>query len=163
MANNIFALITEYKQNAPVDVEGLIEELGIKLKKCPLAADISGMIECSDKKEYSITVNDTDSPFRQRFTMAHELGHYILHRSILGEGITDNRMYRSDADSIYNNKQINPSHETEANKFAASLLMPKPLIEELKKEGLTNAAALAKRLKVSEHAMSIALRTPYKG
>ncbi len=147
MAENIFALINEYRQKAPVNVENLIKELGINLNRSFLAADISGMVECNDKKEYSITVNAADSPFRQRFTMAHELGHYILHRDILGDGITDNRMYRSDAGSIYNNQLVNSSHETEANKFAASLLMPKPLIEELKKSGITDVAALAKKTK----------------
>ena len=61
------------------------------------------------------TVNANHHPTRQRFTLAHELAHYILHRNKHSEFV-DNTYFRS-IDSE------NPM-EYEANAFAGVLLMP---------------------------------------
>src|SRR5271167_4116851 len=92
---NPFALINKYKENAPVDVKLLIKELGLKFSEVNYGHEISGAIEKSGDDTYVITVNSRDSDTRKRFTMAHELGHYILHRDKIGDGIKEDRMYRA--------------------------------------------------------------------
>ncbi len=77
-----------------------------------------------------IGVNTATSPRRQRFTIAHELGHLLLHEGTL---ITDYSIYlnnRDDRSSLGTDKQ-----EIEANQFASNILMPRNLvISELKRE-----------------------------
>lgn len=151
---NPFALINEYKENAPVEVKSLIKALGLKFYEANYSNEISGAIEKSDDGTYVITVNRNDSETRKRFTMAHELGHYILHRDKIGDGIKEDRMYRA----ITSNYQIGNKQETQANQFAASLLMPKELIESLRIKGYETPEELAKQLSVSVQAMRIRLK-----
>ncbi len=100
-------------KNKPLDIEGLISALGLRISQVPLAENISGFL----KKEldfWTIGVNSLHHPNRQRFTLAHELGHYFLHRH-RGD-FEDGPLFRRD-------NQFNPI-EREANQFAALLLMP---------------------------------------
>lgn len=120
------------------------------------------MIERRANDHFLITVNAIDPPTRQRFTTAHELGHYMLHRDRIGDGIADDRAYRSTSSGRYHNTRIGPREETQANTFAANLLMPYELIEKLKADGITTPHALADRLQVSEQAMCIRLNVPYE-
>lgn len=57
---------------------------------------------------------------RRRFTAAHELGHFVLHRSNMGRFIADATIAEADGDL--------PAMEAEANRFAAELLMPVEVI-----------------------------------
>ncbi len=82
--------------------------------------NISGAISY-DKK--IILVNDNDSDYRKRFTIAHELGHLALH-----EEDGDMVDYRNNADAV------RPKKEIEANAFAAELLMPKDIFMAIYKE-----------------------------
>lgn len=155
--------INEFRKSAPVRVEPLAHALGVPVKYAFLPTEVSGMLErVNDDDVYQITVNAGDPLTRKRFTIAHELGHFMLHRYLLGDGIDEDRAYRSIAGGKYKNTKIGPREETEANKFAANLLMPYELVEKLKKEdGLTTAKELAQRLEVSVHAMSIRMGVPY--
>ena len=155
LAHNV---ITEHQQEAPVNIEGIIRNLGIKLdKKADLDVHISGQIQKLPDNGYQISTNKENHYFRQRFTMAHELGHYLFHRKMIGDGVDDDMMFRSTIEGNFFNQSITQSEETEANQFAASVLMPARLISNLQKEGFNTAAELAKKLQVSETAMSIRL------
>lgn len=154
-------VLTAARRSAPVDVHGLPERLGIRLKKAFLASGISGMLERFGNT-FIVTVCATDPYTRQRFTLAHELGHYMLHRHLVGDGVDDDRAYRSTQAGKYHNTLIGPSEETEANKFAANLLMPRELVNaEWGKPGST-VQSMAALFQVSEHAMSIRLGVPYE-
>jgi len=165
--NNPFEVINNYRRSAPVDVAGLIRALGIKLKVARVAENVSGMIELDEDGKYLITINEDDSTTRQRFSMAHELGHYIYHRNKIGKGIADDRMYRSTDIGRYYNNSIGKAEETQANQFAANLLMPMDLIDSLKEKISPDtpdreiAKELAHRLEVSEQAMCIRLNIQY--
>lgn len=119
-------LIREYRASPPVQVAALIENMGLGLERAALPKDISGHIKREPDGSYVIRVNEGEHDYRQRFTMAHELGHYVLHRSILERtgGINDNTMYRADKSAPAYNADINEIHERQANSFAANLLMP---------------------------------------
>lgn len=159
-----FELINRFRSRAPVDVEALAEALGVDVAYAYLESDTSGMLErLSNGRGYRITVNALDPATRQRFTIAHELGHYMLHRQIVGDGVDDDRAYRSTNVGRYHNTAIGPKQETEANRFAANVLMPRDLIEKVaERKGTHSPADLAREFGVSEHAMSIRLGVPYQ-
>jgi Zn-dependent peptidase ImmA (M78 family) len=73
-----------------------------------------------------IAVNSSHPPVRQRFTMAHELGHALLHR---GEGIHMDQAFklrlRASANAPVDRDEV------DANRFAAALLMPEHDIRQL--------------------------------
>lgn len=146
--------IFKYMENAPVDVRALAFDLGIKVVDKDLEDATSGSIEKKDG-QYVITVNMNHSENRKRFTIAHELGHFLMHDDIIDDGIFDNKLYRSTEGR--HNQFISQIHETQANKFAASVLMPKTLIQKLIADGINDASQLASILGVSEHAMRIRL------
>lgn len=141
----------------PVNIEGIIRDLGIDLdKKAELDAEISGQIELLSNGVHRISVNRGEHYYRQRFTMAHELGHYLYHSHLMRDGIDDNRAYRSEPHGRFHNTNITRSEETEANQFAAAILMPADI---LRREWQNNrdVEALAKKFQVSKRAMEIRL------
>ena len=151
-----YNLINEFCKQAPVNVRALSEAMGVPVREALLSKGISGMLERISKDSYQITINETDPPTRKRFTIAHELGHYMLHRFLVGDGVDDSTAYRSTDIGKYHNTNIGKEEETEANKFAANLLMPKQLILEDKAIYKNHTAEeRAKRFGVSEQAMSI--------
>jgi Zn-dependent peptidase ImmA (M78 family) len=156
-----YEIINHFRRTAPVDVDGLVRGLGLRKELAFLLPSISGTIEKRDSS-FLITVNAGDPITRQRFTTAHELGHYMLHRDRIGDGIADDRAYRSTFSGKYHNTRIGPREETQANAFAANVLMPYELIQELKSQGTSTPELLAKKLLVSEQAMCIRLGVPYK-
>lgn len=96
---------------------------------------------------------------RRRFTAAHELGHFLLHRDRMGR-------YRADT-KIFEEADGSDPLESEANRFAAELLMPKEICEAREKELRTKygicprgvlAYRLASELLVSREAMRYRLK-----
>jgi Zn-dependent peptidase ImmA (M78 family) len=97
----------------PFDVIGLATSIGLVVDILPLSNDIPGFLK-REGNGWKIGVNSLHHPNRRRFTVAHELGHYFLHRS---EGdFEDTILFRRDY-------QVN-RREREANEFASKLLMP---------------------------------------
>ena len=165
------ARATEVLRNAdvrryPVRVDRLAKAHGIRVRYEPLDDELSGMIFFKDNKAV-IGINAHHSPNRQRYTIAHELGHYFLHADVLRQGThvdTLISMLNRDQESALGTMSI----EIEANQFAAELLMPRHMIDGyLTKEDLGSAAksdeavieSMAKAFKVSTAAMAIRLTT----
>jgi Zn-dependent peptidase ImmA (M78 family) len=102
----------------PVPVIEIAGQLGINVLSDPdYQNEGSGHIEIDDAGKASIIVNEKQSPVRKRFTIAHEIAHYIFdmdylkqHRSIDRDGNAADGTYRE--------------REKRANCFAALLLMP---------------------------------------
>lgn len=102
-------------ETSPLDISEVINKIGIKVFSDDLGLDISGFIE-KRNSQWVIGINKYQIYQRQRFTLAHELGHYVLHQSQIESGrITDQNLFRDDTN--------NPI-EKEANNFAGDLLMP---------------------------------------
>lgn len=159
----IFQTIREAQSQAsagPVDLDALASRLGIKIKRLWMDDDMSGALIRNPDGSFTIHVNDLHPPTRQRFTVAHEMGHFVHHRHLLGDGVNDSHAYRTDSGHKYYNPRIGPKQETEANKFAASLLMPADVVNELRSIGWS-IDAMAEHLGVSRHAMSIRVGVPY--
>ena len=97
-------LLSEVQRKAPVDVVGLASGLGLAVWEMPLSSDISGKIlfdpEHGGNSGYSVIINKTDPFVRKRFTLAHEIAHFVLHRERIGNGLQDDAMYRSGLSTI---------------------------------------------------------------
>lgn len=145
-------VIAKHWDSTPVPIDEIIREIGLPLGYEALADNISGYIE-RQNGSYRIVVNSNHAPTRRRFTAAHELGHYVFHRDLLGEGVGDNRAYRTEG-TERPNANIRPIHERQANSFAANVLMPR---HRLMNVGHETTAALAERFGVSQEAMRIRL------
>lgn len=155
------SLVNRFRQTAPVDVEALAFALGVPVQYAYIDPDTSGILERTGDGRFRIIVNADHPHTRQRFTIAHELGHYMLHRRLIGNGISDSRIYRSATSGAYRNPNIGPKEETEANKFAVNLLMPEHLVKEVQQRGYNSFAAQARALGVSEQAYCIRIGEPY--
>ena len=136
----------------------LANKLGLGCEPRPLGPNISGMLEKVSDGQYRLYYNENDPETRQRFTVAHEIGHFILHKALLGDGVDDDMAYRSTMEGKHKNLAIGPREETKANQFAANLLMPEKLIHSIQRRdrGIT-PEELAKRLRVSRKAIEIRL------
>lgn len=154
-------IIKDHWHQIPVPVEKIAAEAGLGPVYEMLTDSISGAIRRKLDGAYEIVVNFFHPIQRQRFTIAHELGHYIYHRDLLGRGTGDTLAFRAEG-SNYPNQYIGPREEREANTVAANILMPNHLIDRLRAEGVTQPEDMAKRLCVSTAAMRIKLGLPPK-
>src|ERR1700730_14453439 len=123
------AVVAKYQKAPPVMLAPIASELGIKVKRIPLGKLIAGQIMRDPvnggPSGFSILINSDDGLRRQKFTLAHEIAHFILHRDLIESGIVDDTMYRSDLGSVY---------ETQANQLAADILMPIRLIKKYREQ-----------------------------
>ena len=150
-------VIAKYQETAPVDVIAIAKELGLNVWRMhSLPPSISGKIFRDSlnggASGFSIAVNASEGPLRQRFTIAHEIAHFILHRAQLEAGdLIDDTMYRSG---------LSTAEEVAANRLAAQILMPMELIQTLISQGVNEVPSLAARFQVSQAAMKIRLGIP---
>ncbi len=134
-------------KSLPIPVEEIASKYQIKISRAP-NNDFSGMLIRKDGRAL-IGVSNSESPARQRFTVAHELGHFFLHPN--KDAFID---YRDNKKEI-----MRTPREKQANMFAAALLMPRfSLLKDfrsLAKEGFSEdeLQSLAQKYEVSEEAM----------
>jgi Zn-dependent peptidase ImmA (M78 family) len=150
---------------APVDVEKLAHALHVDIRKERTEVDISGFLfRGADKSAAIIGVNSRHHTNRQRFTIPHELGHFMLH-TVDQVHVDRGFEVRLRNDESSRGTDID---EKEANLFAAELLMPKAFVErdlagieavDLMEE--KTIKSLANKYKVSTHAF--AFRLAYLG
>lgn len=141
--------ITLNVKPTPFDLDDFINKIGIELRRVVMADDISGQLQKNGNGKWVISVNSLHHQKRQRFTLAHELGHYFLHRNRAIEFI-DKALYRS--------SQMD-SMEYEANNFAGALLMPKKILIEFIKMKGANAEIISDYFDVSVLAAKIRVET----
>jgi Zn-dependent peptidase ImmA (M78 family) len=103
---------------APVPLEQVANHLGIKIQRADLGDDCSGVLVRNGDRAI-IGVNKEHHSNRQRFSIAHEIAHFVLHR---GDTYIDKgyRVHFRDLESGSGTKR----EEMAANAFAAALLMP---------------------------------------
>ena len=117
--------------------------------------DLSGLIWYNRDESKFVIVIEKDKPKnRQYFTIAHELGHYFLHKEVLKEKsfVADGDVMLYRLDNGLSNLQ-----ESQANHFAASLLMPERRVREAWKYFDEDIKKCAELFSVSLTAMSIRL------
>lgn len=148
----------------PVSVQDVARALGATIERAPGEDNISGMLY-REGERIVIGVNSSHAPQRQRFSIAHEIGHLRLHaRNLYLDHNFDSEVFWRDSVA----EQGDDDDEIEANQFAAALLMPRHFLEEDVNNGRIALSALAQadeaaiakladRYKVSSQAMAYRL------
>lgn len=136
----------------PIDLAKVANELGIKVYEAELSPNIAGLIVQTDEsKPVEIFLNKEDVQVRRRFTLAHELRHYVDRKSSGDDQLIGLVDYRDEVSS----RGTDPE-EIWANQFGAALLMPAFAVRNLWREGYT-VARMAKYFGVSKESMSYRL------
>lgn len=119
-------------KSPPVNVERIARQLGVKVEFAPFDDELSGMAFIKDGVP-AIGINSLHHPNRQRFTLAHELAHIVLHPDELKKAVhVDKGSLRRDRVSATGTDLL----EITANAFAAELLMPEELLSAVLDEKL---------------------------
>lgn len=140
-------VIRRFNGTAPVDIIGLANALGLTVVESDLgtnAGEIFRDIRGGGFSGYSIRVNANDPHVRQRYTIGHEIGHFLRHRDRVQNRLIDDKMYRSGHGRTV---------EDEADALAADLLMPRRLVGQFRNAGINNVEELAAKFDVSVPAM----------
>jgi|SRR3989338_9162414 len=133
---------TDSKLEFPINLEKIATSYGLEIKNATFKnADVVGYYDRDAKKIY---VDKNDSFGRKSFTIAHELGHHILHQKRARDVFL-----RLDT---LNLELQDKEEEAEANWFAASLLMPKKVLSAYW-EKIQDVEVLAQIFGVSKTAM----------
>jgi len=161
------------QDSPPVDVDRIAELLGILVSDAPRFdiddVNIVGKITLEKDQPARVWLNPTENSYtpRRRFTLAHELGHFCMHRATNQTTFVDTKATMNRSESYWNRL------ESEANSFAAELLMPAGLIRSIGREMIDKFKAenavpmmpmvtfteqMASRFKVSNPAMEYRLK-----
>lgn len=128
----------------PIDVEKIAKYFDINIVPHILSENMSGFFFKKEQKLF-LAVNQTHNEHRQRFTIAHEIAHYLLHLR--------NEVLHYDNHLFFRSDNVLSPDEVEANSFAAELLMPEELVDKLIAMRIKSIDELANRFNVSEDAM----------
>ena len=157
--------------SAPVKVDAVAGALNLSVYPEELEDDVSGVLVVNNGSG-SVLLNQRQSPNRRRFTLAHEIGHFVLHWL---DGQKEDRLFLDRRyptfskvdDSVYlrsSSKSTSPDEERQANEFASAMLMPRQLVlDYVKSSNLAftdeeDVARCARAFQVSEQAMLIRLK-----
>lgn len=108
----------------PIRIEEIARSRGLTIMPYSLGDDVSGLLSIENGKG-TIGYNQDEPKVRRRFTIAHELGHFELHRDKSDLFVDKQFIYRSQNSR---NSPVNLVMEQEANFFASAILMPTDLV-----------------------------------
>lgn len=155
LAPEVRADIDKYLSEHPVKLGAIAKRLGVKVLLSTLPRGTSGQIG-QENGDFVIRINRHEAKHRQRFTLAHELAHYLLHRELIVAegGWSENVLLRSGQPA---------NVEYEANRLASDLVLPSAQLAEATAEysgPMTPEVIedLARRFGVSTAAMEIKLQ-----
>jgi Zn-dependent peptidase ImmA (M78 family) len=151
-------VLRAHPQHGPyVDVGAIAETVGIQVIRRTFDPNTTGTILMDTVGNVVLAVNDAHHPNRQRFTIAHLLGHYVMHKGG-ARMFVDRRDWRAGAGC--------DRREVEANQFAAALLMPEPMLRAVLGERILDVFAAeeelalrAAELRVGVHMLAQRLRS----
>jgi Zn-dependent peptidase ImmA (M78 family)/DNA-binding XRE family transcriptional regulator len=141
-------LLKASRKAPPTDVLAIARDLGVAVYLRPFPAAVSALLFRYEDSAF-IGVNSHQAGVRQRFSIAHELGHFVLHHD--DAHFIDYGVPTMEGEAPHYNWQ----DERAANAFAAELLMPEASMRH--DAGTISAARLARRYEVSPEAMGFRL------
>ena len=106
----------------PVNPVSIARDLEIAVKFVHFAGEFQRVSGFYDPQENAIYINKEEAPLRQTFTIAHKLGHAMLHRDWVNSD--EYKVFWRDPE-----RNSDDLHEKEANAFAAHLLVPRDLLD----------------------------------
>lgn len=136
--------VTRFQLTPCADVKALARSLGVEVEERVLADTTDGYLERDaflSASGWKIVINRKRSVVRKRFTIAHELAHFLLHAR-------DDPFYEPQRDTF----SVGPE-ENEANLFAARILMPGRILGGFFQEGVRSPEKLGEIFGVSSEAM----------
>lgn len=163
--NDCMDVIRSKQGHYPVKTTAIAEALGLNVFRTSGwgAEQISGQLlklaQNGGDSGYAIFVNHDHPLERRRFTIAHEIGHFVLHRDEIGAGIEDDNIYRS---------RLGAYADHQANLFAINeILIPESLFERAIGHAMAQCESvsipvLAKMFEVPNSVMSIKMGVPYE-
>ncbi|TMC47608.1 MAG: ImmA/IrrE family metallo-endopeptidase [Chloroflexi bacterium] len=129
----------------PVPVETIPQRLGARITYTEFEGTVSGMLFRDESRgQVIIGVNHHHAKTRQRFTLAHEIAHLLLHR---GKPVIVDRLVKVNLRNRESSMATN-TQEIEANRFAAEFLMPRMMVNEQVEKLLTSDPDLAENVLV---------------
>lgn len=152
-------ILKRFGSHVPVNVESVVKAHGISILVEDVEVSLSGMLVIKPENTYLI-LNQLHPMGRMRFSLAHELGHYLLHRDTSSVFIDETPLFYRDERS----KEGTDPMEVEANVFAAELLMPEDVLRAefetnpINTEDESGVRELAARYGVSSAAMANRLK-----
>lgn len=152
------AILDKYRGQGATRLVPLAEELGLRIYQTDdLPNEESGMI-MKENGHYAIYVNKKHPTTRMRFTIAHEIAHFLLHKDKLDKEKEFIDKVRQPAPILHRSEVIDLSPEEktmeiEANELAADILMPEVQFKKVWKTAST-VEEVAERFNVSVSAAS---------
>ncbi len=150
------------EENISSDPYALAKHFGIGIQKTLLALDQSGYLEydpfCGSSSHFKIVVNSTQNESRQRWTIAHEIGHFVLHREDPDFKPIKQIMHRQEDYFDYLDGGVHYNREREADKYARDFLLPEKLVVELVNSTNKPSRELARMFGVSIGAFTCRLK-----
>jgi len=140
--------------SVPVNPVTVAERLGIRVYSLLFQDSAISDVLRKEDVQYKIYVNGTHHVNRMRYTVAHEIGHFVLHREIV-EAFVDPEinMFRAmPVEGLTQGDNNSRAMETQANMFAAALLMPEELVRR-ELDAMPAIHRLAQKFEVSREAM----------
>jgi Zn-dependent peptidase ImmA (M78 family) len=122
----------------------MVLELGTVMYSADLGSEISGVVSKDAGKPATIIVNNRHVNRRNRFTVAHELGHVVERKEIAADDEYSFEEFRGRKYDL---------HEFFADEFAGELLMPAFAVQEMKGAGVT-PERMAEKFDVSVDAVN---------
>lgn len=146
----------EYSYTKDFNIDRVVEELGGRIFFNDFWEDKAktGSLVVYGLRKFEIFVPSYTTPERDRFTIAHELGHYILHYLPNIDSRQDSIEAPFEIDR-YGDSAI----EAEANLFAAAFLMPVSQFQDEFRRQQGNLALVASKFHVSETAARVRAKT----
>lgn len=133
--------------DVPLDVAKLAETFSIDIKYVGLADDSSGeLFKDPESDRWVMCINRKHHINRQRYTIAHEIAHFCLHRHL---------KYRFEDEIFFRGGESYDKEEMEANDFASSILIPEQEFKIRVRSGTRKIEELAKIFEVSTLALRI--------
>lgn len=133
-------------ETIPLDVKAVAEKFGICVEEVDLEDDLSGILyKDKETSSWFLQVNKEHHPNRKRYTIAHELAHFCLHR----------HLKQNFVDKIFFRGGESDKPEWQANEFASAILIPEQEFRRKIRSGLTKVEELAKEFQVSTLALRI--------
>lgn len=146
----------------PVPVERIARDMGARVAFEPCDGEVSGMLfQDPDDGQVVIVINSANAKVRQRFSLAHEMGHLQLHEQPIYVDRPVNVRFRNERSSL-----AIDTEEIAANRFAAALLMPEDWLlndvaqrmgRDMQLSDEAFVEELARRYEVSRQAMEFRL------
>lgn len=136
----------------PVNAQKIAEDSGIEVVFADFPEQLRDVCGFLDFKNKIIYVSNQDAPYRQNFTIAHELGHWFMHGNRVNEyQVLTRRPIGGEKSSL----------EKEANLFAASLLVPSDMLLRCRLNNMSNFD-IAKKFKVTKAVIDLRIADEQK-